>query len=326
MGARRAEEGAVEDARRLLTQALRYDPTLASALLALAQLEFSQGNAARARACTDQLIALCPDDAYAQAMLGNIALNEQHPEQALQAYTRASALGGDTPELIYNTGLAHLALGQGEAATQIFLAMLAEQPLNPRAWDALGCARSFLHDHSGAVEAFLQALQLDPEQNDSRDHLAQLLLETGNTQRAREVLEAALVQEPHRPGSLHLLGMAFIKLQDYPQAIACWEELLSHGHSATETYHLLADAYMRLGDATHARQILEALVTHFPDYAPGHIQLALLLLHDGQFEVGRHHLERARLLDPQNPSLQRAQHTAATLTAQQTTPLAQDDD
>ena len=323
LGARRAEDGAVEDARRLLLQSLSYDPSQASALQALAQLELAQNCPAQARAYAERLLALCPADADVHALLGNIALCEQRPEQALLAFAHAEALGGEAPELRYNTGLAHLSLGHGESAARIFLAVIDEQPTNARAWDALGCARRFLRDHAGALQAFMQALQHDPRLNDARDHLAQLLLDTGNVPRARQILEAALSLEPHRPGSLHLLGMAFARLQDVPHAIACWEELLAHGGAPSDTYHLLANAYLHMDDEARARQTLETLVTRFPEQAPGHIQLALLLFRNGQLDNGHRHLALAKLLDPENPTLQQAFLAAERLAAQQSPPLGE---
>lgn len=310
MGVRRAEDGAYEEARRLMLRALRYDPSLTVVLGALAQLELSQNNTARAHDYAERLVALRPRDAASYMLLGNIALSARDPEQALLAFTRAKTLGEEAPELTFNTGLAHLLLGQGEAAAQIFGVVVAEQPENPRAWDALGCARRILHDHPGAIQAFLQALKLDPQLNDTRDHLAQLLLETGKVQYARQILEAALSIEPERPSSLHLLGVAHARQNEYAQAIRCWETILAQDDAPADTYQLLANAYLRLHDEAHARQILESLLTLFPEHAAGHIQLALLLFGSGETAAARRHLEQARQLDPQNPALAAAEALA----------------
>ncbi len=310
MGTRRAAEGAHEEARRLLTQSLHYDPSQVSALYALAQLELTVANTALARTYIDRLIAISPDDADAYVLLGAIALHELQPEQALQAFLKAAACGVDTPELHFNTGLAHLALGHGEDAAIIFQELLAKDAENARAWDALGCARCLIPDHASAFQAFMQALHIDPKLNDTRDHLAQLFLETGNNERARQILEAALSIEPHRPDSLHLLGMAFARLEDFPQAIACWQQLLTQGIAAVETYHLLATAYLHLNDLPNARQTLELLVNRFPAVASGHLQLSLLLFNSGEAEQACHHLEQSRQLDPHNPALRAAEALA----------------
>jgi len=303
MGQQCAEDGMLDEARRLFTRAIACDPYAAQALHALAGVEFSQNNLPEARRLLSRALALTPNDPFFYLMLGNIELGEGHPTAALDAYQRAESLGDDSPELLYNLGIAYLFTGHLVEAERVFADLVEEQPLHQRAWDGLGCARRMRKDYDGATNAFLRALQIDPGLNDARDHLAQLLIETGNVRRAQQVLEAALAFEPERPSSRHLLGMALAAMREYEEAIACWETLVEQGGATPDTYHLLANSYLQIDERDAAIATLTILVTLAPNHLSGHLQLALLYMETGDAEHGWEHLERAKEIDPNNPTL-----------------------
>ncbi|MHB0935608.1 MAG: tetratricopeptide repeat protein [Armatimonadota bacterium] len=293
-----------DEARDLLLRALAYHPEHVDALRALANLEFTTGDIPQARVYLDRLLVLPgPIDAETFFVQGNIELSEGNLIDALTSYCRSEEMEGSTPELEFNKGLAHLMLGHGEEAVAIFTRLVEEQPANARAWDALGCSLRLDKHYDEASTAFLQALQVDPGQNDTRDHMAQMLLERGDPRRARLVLEAALAIDPERASSRHLLGLSDATAQDFPSAIACWEDLIARGGALPETHHLLANAYLRLNDRPRAITALQTLITLAPGHLPGHLQLALLLLEQGEFDRGWRHLEQARAIDPQNPAV-----------------------
>jgi tetratricopeptide (TPR) repeat protein len=310
MGRQCAEEGRWEEARPLLERALTLDPEMTAALLTAASLEFSLDHFARARHYSERALALNSQDADAHTLLGNIALAERNPAAALASYRHALDSGGDAVDLHFNTGLAHLFMGEAEKASHIFTRLTDEDPTNHRAWDALGCARRVLKDYTGAVVAFTRALQLDTNSCDARDHLAQVLMDTGNPSRASQILESVLAMEPHRHTTRQLLGMAYAALQDFQRATVCWEELIDKGMASADIYHYLANAYIHLDDTARARKTLQTLISLYPEHVSGHLQLALLLLEDGEQVQGMHHLELARELDPHNPVIAHALLTA----------------
>jgi tetratricopeptide (TPR) repeat protein len=298
------ENNNAEAACELLHRALSYHPEHNAVLRSLINLEFTAGNIPQARAYLDRLLAL-PEPVHAETLFvqGNIELSEGDLTGALASYCRAEALDGSTPDLEFNKGLAHLMLGHGEDAVAIFTRLVEEQPAHARAWDALGCALRLDKHYDKATHAFLQAVEAEPELNDARDHMAQMLLEMGDPHRARQVLEAALTIEPARASSRHLLGLAYATEQDFASAVACWEILIAQDGALPETYHLLSNAYLHLDDRRSAMAALQTLVNMHPHHFSGHLQLALLLLEHGEFEQGWHHLEQARAIDPRNPAV-----------------------
>jgi len=315
LGRRQLEAGGLEEARRLLLRALECDPHSADALRMLSGVEFSQGNLAAAQEYLAQAIAQAPDDPDILFLQGNMALSEQNPAAALAAYTRALEIGGAMPDLTYNCALAHLMLGQSLPAANLLSDLLVEQPDHARACDALGCALHQLKDFEAARNTFLRALEIDPMLQEARDHLAQLLLEVGNTRQARQVLETALTMDPDRPSSRHLLGMACAGMNDFSEAIAQWESVIANGGDSPETRYLLANAYLRLPDRPGALRTLHALAESWPSHVAGQLQLALLLLEDGEFAHGWEHLAQAQELDPTNTAVLRLVAAARLLAA-----------
>lgn len=320
MGRQRAEAGALDEARTLLLRAVQYDPQFPLALRALAGVEFSLGNPAEARQLLERVLALVPPDVETYFLQGNLAMNDGDTVGALAAYRIAETLGGESPELLFNMGLAHLFSGDGLQAAASFTQLVEMVPDHARAWDALGCAQRLQRNRPAALEAFNRALALDPSLNDTRDHLAQLLLESGNAPGAQQVMVTALEIDPERASSQHLLGMAYASQQQFHEAAACWETLVRMTSPvAAETYHLLANAYLHLHAKPQAVDTLITLVTHYPDHLPGHLQLGLLLLERGEGEEGWRHLELARALDPRNPTVAHAFTAARAMTLGQHT-------
>jgi len=310
MGRQRAATGKWDEARALLSRALSFDPNLATALRAIAGVEFSSGNIALAKEYLERALQFEPQDPEALQLQGNLALAEGNPHAALDAYHQVEASAGSSSELTFNIGLAHFLLAEGAEAVASFEKLVADEPENHRAWDALGCAQQMVSNYLAAHQAFLRALEIDARFNDARDHLAQLLLSVGHPQEAQQVLRTALAQEPKRHASRHLLGLAYITTQHFHKAVECWSAIIADQAAQADTYHLLANAYLELNDRVNAMHTLELLLAQYPDHLEGHLQLALLLLENGNNELGWQHLEHAHTLDPLNPTVKTAYATA----------------
>jgi Tfp pilus assembly protein PilF len=313
LGIRRADVGAADEARAHLSRALEFDPAFLPALRALSDLEFAAGRFAEARTWLERALAATGPDPDLLFQLGNIALNLGEPQRALTAYHEAETLEHATAELRFNIGLAYLLMGESAQAETSFTQLLEEQPRNARVWDALGCALRQRMDDTRAATAFAKALELDATLNDARDHLAQLLLETQELAAARQVLERALQQEPDRRSSLHLLGMVYAGYRDFDQAAQCWQHLVDLGQATPEAFQSLAAAYVRTGNRPSARAALVVMLEQYPDHAYAHLQMGLLVMEDGETEVGWAHLDTAVRLAPHDPAVLRAREAARTL-------------
>ncbi|MCP4659741.1 MAG: tetratricopeptide repeat protein [bacterium] len=108
------------------------------------------------------------------------ALDDGEIEQSVEPFEAALRLAGEDPVAQFNAGTGRLIAGRGEA--QGLLEAASERggrELAPRARYNLGNARMLAGDLRGAIEAFKQALRLDPGFQDAKFNLelAQRLLE-----------------------------------------------------------------------------------------------------------------------------------------------------
>jgi predicted Zn-dependent protease with MMP-like domain len=88
------------------------------------------GNLVKARSLARRASRGAKAELKAEALhaLGRVELDEDHPEDALHLLGEAKRLGGGSPDLAYDIGLAHEALGDDAAMRRAFLEVLDRDP------------------------------------------------------------------------------------------------------------------------------------------------------------------------------------------------------
>jgi tetratricopeptide (TPR) repeat protein len=316
LGCAHADAGAWDEAHRLLMRAVTYAPTEVRALHALANVLLSLGRPDEAKRYLTHALACAPTDIPSLMLRGTLALQEGNLVEAEAAFRAVHSQGATDPDpdLEYYLGLCALLAGRLEEAAACFERVVLEEPAHDRAWNALGCVRHQRQDGTGAVAAFLRALELNPAASDAREHLAQLWLEMGHAAQAYKLLEAGLTHDPQRPSMRRLLGMALAAQGNFTAAVAVWEALMSEDDESAELLHLLANGYLHQRRLEPAIATLRTLVARVPSHLPAHLQLGLLLLETGAVEDGWHHLFHAQQLDPHHPTVAHAFAAARKLT------------
>ena len=88
------------------------------------------GNFIKARSFARRASRGAPPELKAEALhaLGRVELDSDRPKDALRLLTEAKRLGGSSPDLVYDLGLAHEALGDDAAMRRAFLEVLERDP------------------------------------------------------------------------------------------------------------------------------------------------------------------------------------------------------
>ena len=125
--------------------------------------------------------------------------------------------------------VAESAFGAGRypEAAELFTAYNATHPENPWGHYMLGMSTWKTGEHEKALNAFDQALQLDPSHRKSLFNSSRVLLESGRPKEAVERIEKALAQEPMSNEGLRLLGRARHELGDVDGAVQAYRRALS---------------------------------------------------------------------------------------------------
>lgn len=107
------------------------------------------------------------------------ALKKGDPERAVATSETAHRLAPQDPLTAYNAGTANLAAGRGRQAAKLLdkAAKAASPEMAPAAQYNLGNAQLKAGDAAAAVEAYKQALRLDPADPDAKHNLEMALQE-----------------------------------------------------------------------------------------------------------------------------------------------------
>ncbi|MCS6813246.1 MAG: tetratricopeptide repeat protein [Cyanobacteria bacterium] len=144
----------------------------------------------------------------------------------------------------YQQGLEKLKMGDRQGALQAFDHALQIDPQRAEVYAKRATLRRDLGDRDGALADYHRALQLQPT---AEAHLgrALLYLAMGEPQAAMLDAEQALCLSPNLPAAHNVLGTAYCKQHNIPQAIAA--------------YKTAAKLYLSQKDKTNAQRCLDTI-------------------------------------------------------------------
>jgi tetratricopeptide (TPR) repeat protein len=191
-----------------------------------AQLQFNHalnlqrlGRIAEAIVGYEGVLRLQPERADAHANLATALAQRQRLSEALWHYAEAVRLQPDEVETRINFGNALLLAERAEAARGEFKTVLAMHPSEAAALYGLGNAESQAGRVTEAIAAYEAALRVRPDLADAQVKLGNVLMQA--TERVAEAVthyEAALRLRPEDAEVHHNLGVAFARLERWPEA------------------------------------------------------------------------------------------------------------
>lgn len=172
LGAAYTALGRLEDARLVLEHGLARYPFEREIQLALADNARATGDPAAADAWYDHLLAQQPEDAYAWARRGELALERGRAQEATDYLGKATTIA----------------------------------PTIVGYWLSLATAAAAAGDVAQATAAYEQALALAPQQIDFHLAAARFFMQSGQPARARDIYEWVLSVEPDNPTATEALA------------------------------------------------------------------------------------------------------------------------
>jgi tetratricopeptide (TPR) repeat protein len=161
---------------------------------------------------------------------------------------------------------------------------------------AVACLRR--GDFAAAIQAYKQALELDPNDPELKLGLARALSLTGHYEESQRIYQEFLAKAPDDADALEGLGHAFLRSDDPLEARAVFERLLARRPSNPEFQIDLARVEARLGHYRQAREILSAVLTSHPRHREARLQLAYVKLYQGRYAAALADFTQLLKVDP----------------------------
>jgi len=180
------------------------DPDSATALGVLGRARFETGDAPGAIDAFARAVQLAPDDEGARRNLGLALLRRGEPERALEHLERAAALRPDADLLVSIAG-AHHALGRTAEARRSLEAAVRLRPGHGMAHFQLGQLLVESGDPEKAVPHFEEAARAMPRAVPPLYNLGLTLHATGRTEEAIRCFEKVLLLDPRDTGAAEML-------------------------------------------------------------------------------------------------------------------------
>jgi len=138
-------------------------------------------------------------------------------------------------------------------------------------------------DFSAAVQAYRQALELQPNNLEAKLGLARALSMSGQHQASQGLYQQVLAKNPAHADALEGLGSELLR-SDHPSEAHAIFERLAAGQPANPEFQVdLARVEVRLGHYKQARGILSAVLTLHPSHREARLQLAYVNLYQGRY-------------------------------------------
>lgn len=252
-GSQAYAEGKYEVALIHLKNALQADPNLASARLLLAEVYFNSGDVASAQKESEKALILGADINLVLPIYGQSLLLQEKVDELFQiekdsdSFTRASQFEWA------------LLKGQGH--------LLRNEP---------DLARG----------QFEKATTILPESVRSNNTIAAIYMGRDMDEDARKFVDKSLAMDPKNAKTWQLSGELAFKAKNYDQAL----EYFQHGYQLDpedlRMQRSLAQIYLQLGDRAKADEFLHLILEASPDDPAATLISALLLIGDGDVELG----------------------------------------
>lgn len=283
------ERGHYDEAIASFQKALTLKPHLHGANLFLGVTEFRINHLEKAHTAIAKETAAYPKDAPAWMWLGVVCLAQDKPEEAAEALDKAAKLKPDDEDILYHRGRAHLlvsknsyarmfkvdpdswrvhrVLAQANAEAERHTDAIAEYeaaiklaPSQPGLHEELGSEYRNVNKIAEAEQAFRRELEIDPHNVLARYKLGAIAVEQGDGAKAKQLIEAALLE---KPGLLHAdynLGRAEMLLGEDEAAAALLRKAATEDSDpevAQQAWYQLGTIYRRMRRMDEARNALE---------------------------------------------------------------------
>jgi Flp pilus assembly protein TadD len=188
-------------------------------------------------------VQLNPDDATACYNLGRLLLRKGDQAGAAEQFARMAAIKYSTESkektqtqtaIAISKGLRAMAEGKPQEAVQAFAQAVQIDPESAEAHNQLGIARAKAGHTEGAKAQFQKAIDLDPLSAAAHNNAGDLLAKEGNIDAAIDQMEKAVALQSDLAEAHHNLGLMYLQKGDRQRAELEFQKAKALGYSANK--------------------------------------------------------------------------------------------
>ena len=281
-------------------------PMLAEAVFLQAELQLQAGDTVGASAGLKAYLERQPKDPRAWEALGKALLRSRDVAGSQFAFAKTVELAPASPRGPYLVGLALRAQGKNAEAKQQFEKALAMAPGFTEPLEQLATMSFVEKNPQAAITRIERQVLLEPKSAGLQYLLGRAYQASGDATQAEQAFMKAIELNPEAVPAYVSLGQIYGASKDYDRAIGELDKALAARPDQPAALMLKSIAQQMKGDAAGARDGYEKLLKTNPRFAPASNNLAWMLAEEGPNQD----LQRAFLLAqaahdaaPQDPQI-----------------------
>mgnify|MGYP000024191533 FL=1 len=119
-------------------------------------------------------------------------------------------------------------------------------------------------------------------------------------EKAQELIEPALKEEPDNIELLKLAGLTAVNQGNYDKARIAFETVVKYNHEDATSFFYLGSCYDNLGDLVSAKNAYLTVIKLRPDYLDGYKSLCIILMKLNEAEEAVKYAYKASAIDPED--------------------------
>jgi tetratricopeptide (TPR) repeat protein len=248
----------------------------------------------------DDLSTENKDDVQLQFTLGVLLASEKQYRAAQRELEKANALKPETPEILYNLGLAYLRSGDPAKAELVLNRALKLKPDSTETLSLLAQVYQEQNRSLDALDLLVAAHKLVPQNTDIIFLLARVSMTQNYFEDAIPLLESGLKIAPQRADLRAALGESYFMAGKAEKAIEEFKSLIELDPSP-RSYTFMGLSYRHLGQFDEARKYFEAGLKQDPHNASCLFNMGYIEEHQGNHARAEELLQAALRSNPDLP-------------------------
>jgi tetratricopeptide (TPR) repeat protein len=239
-------------------QQLTDDTASVANKLAQANASFKAARLSDAKEIAEQVLRIQPGNQAALEIKGNVQYLQGEVSDAVDTFIGLLDLHPENQEAPYMLGRIYYQESRVDQAMGQFERVLKINPRSYKAYDNLGLCYEAKGDNERALRFFLTAIKLvendHPEYDSAYANLAELLLKSGDAQKAFDAASKATKRNPYSARDFYLGAKALEQLEKFDLSLNWLQRSAALDPNYPDPQYLLARVYRQLGQPAKAEE------------------------------------------------------------------------